>query len=674
MGRGDFLHLDNEINEAEKISEGNPRFYLNVICEKFSEIAPPLQKIVAFKSSNVLWGANTSIQLKFYAWKSGDDIPVTVSVIRNFGSKSSSAPQVIPIDKYTIDSDTPKVYFARFALPEVIMPKDIGDDQNLLLQFSLPVNQVFSFKATNFYCAEVSAPVSVVDFKYPVQNADLAKSDLLFSSFPATKYSIDNSYNELVFTIGGLKFADNVGEIVFSPKGAKVDEEKMNLLKCDGRALDSEDISPLGIEYRRLYEKLGFTPATFNMLQTEDVPNWFNAISSEYIKKFALDNKVKVAFSGKGVVNPKPEGDDIGHLWLETTFYANEAVNYNFQYVAAADVTTCCHTFDISTNYLNNEFLVNSNNPLTTRFAESDTNFPGYFQSVSKSSVLYLDYKGGAVSYNKGIDVVTKETKANYSVKKGFFYLMIDLSYRGSQYPSGFESLFNPVNFKRRVYDIGFPLIIPPDSSTFIQKSYSAKDRYYPARSQNYFLFSPWFVDSMSAINGSYLVSSFEPYEIRLLNFRSNQTLNLLVKSWDDHVIYKQSPTDKRTPGKPNVLFAAKNSVITYAIQHKALFTQRCLYVLKFKEVKAGDFIGLKTYNNVKTGNNFNTVIWWSVDGEGKAPTGVTAKEFKEIKATKSTTVEQLADMVASDINNKGTTIFHIPNITDDKYDYYIRY
>ncbi|WP_341816696.1 hypothetical protein [Wolbachia endosymbiont (group A) of Agelastica alni] len=275
-----------EINEAEKISEGNPRFYLNVICEKFSEIAPPLQKIIAFKSSNVLWGANTSVQLKFYAWKSGDDIPVTVSVIRNFGSKSSAAPQVIPIDKYTIDSDTPKVYFTSFALPEVIIPPDIGDDQNLLLQFSLPVNQVFSFKATNFYCAEVSSPVSVIDFKYPVQNSDLAKSDLLFSSFPATKYGIYNSYNELVFTIGGLKFADNVGEIIRYPKGAKVNEKEINLIKCDGRTLDSREISPLGIEYKRLYEKLDYAPVTFDILKPKDIPNWFNAISSEYIKKF----------------------------------------------------------------------------------------------------------------------------------------------------------------------------------------------------------------------------------------------------------------------------------------------------------------------------------------------------------------------------------------------------
>ncbi|MDR2978719.1 MAG: hypothetical protein LBU56_04975 [Rickettsiales bacterium] len=169
-----------EINEAEKISEGNPRFYLNVICEKFSEKAPPLQKIVAFRSSNALWGANTSVQLKFYAWKSGDNIPVTVSVIRNFSLKSSAAPQVIQIAEYTIDSDDPKVYFSRFALPKVTIPKDIGDDQYLLVQFSLPKNQKFDLRATNFYCAEVSSPVSVIDFKYPVQNADLAKSGLVF--------------------------------------------------------------------------------------------------------------------------------------------------------------------------------------------------------------------------------------------------------------------------------------------------------------------------------------------------------------------------------------------------------------------------------------------------------------------------------------------------------------
>ncbi|NSM56985.1 hypothetical protein HET73_06715 [Wolbachia endosymbiont of Atemnus politus] len=106
------------------------------------------------------------------------------------------------------------------------IPKDIGDDQYILVQFSLPKDQVFNFKATNFYCAEVSSPVSVVDFKYPVQNADLAKSHLLFSSLSETKYKISDSYKELIFTIGGLKFADHVGEIARYPKGAKVDEKR----------------------------------------------------------------------------------------------------------------------------------------------------------------------------------------------------------------------------------------------------------------------------------------------------------------------------------------------------------------------------------------------------------------------------------------------------------------
>jgi len=50
-----------------------------------------------------------------------------------------------------------------------------------------------------------------------------------------------------------------------------------------------QEISPIGIEYKRLYEKLDYTPVTFDMLKTEDVPNWFNAISSEYIKKFVAN-------------------------------------------------------------------------------------------------------------------------------------------------------------------------------------------------------------------------------------------------------------------------------------------------------------------------------------------------------------------------------------------------
>ncbi|GFQ82727.1 uncharacterized protein TNCT_725241 [Trichonephila clavata] len=95
----------------------------------------------------------------------------------------------------------------------------------------------------------------------------------------------------------------------------------------------------------------------------------------------------------------------------------------------------------------------------------------------------------------------------------------------------------------------------------------------------------------MASVRGTGISSSGGDYP----SFIYGDSSNLLIKSWGDYIIYKQSPTYERTPGKPNVLFATKNSVITYAIQHKALFTQRCLYVLKFKEVKAGDFIGLKT-------------------------------------------------------------------------------
>ncbi len=278
-----------DITEAERIGEGNPRFYLNVICEKSSETTPPLQKAVTFRSSNALWGTNARAWLKFYAWGGGDDILVNVQAIRDFGSKSSTPPQVMSIDQFLIDSDTPKVYYTSLSLLAFVIPADIGDDQSLTLQFVLPPNRTFNFKATNFYSAEVSSPIHAVDFKYPTQNSDLAKSNLLFSSFKENKYSIDNSYNELVFAIDGLKFVDNIGEIVSYPKGAKVDEEKINLLKCDGRTLDGAGISPLGIEYKRLYDKLDYTPVTFDMLKTEDVPNWFNAISSEYIKKFVAN-------------------------------------------------------------------------------------------------------------------------------------------------------------------------------------------------------------------------------------------------------------------------------------------------------------------------------------------------------------------------------------------------
>ncbi|QVU16164.1 MULTISPECIES: hypothetical protein [unclassified Wolbachia] len=655
-----------DITEAERIDEGNPRFYLNVICEKPSETTPPLQKAVTFRSSNVLWGTDARAWLKFYAWRGGDDIVVNLLAIRDFGSKSSTPPQVMSIDQFLIDSDTPKVYYTSLSLLGFVIPADIGDDQSLTLKFLLPPNRAFNFKATNFYCAEASLPIHAVDFKYPTQNSDLAKSNLLFSSFRANKYSIDNSYNELVFTIDGLKFVDNIGEIVSYPKGAKVDEEKINLLKCDGRTLDSTGISPLGIEYKRLYNKLDHAPITFDMLKTKDIPNWFNAISSEYIKKFIADNNVKVKFEGDGVVNPKPEGDDIGHLWLETTFYANSDVNYDFQYVAAAnsiDLTTCCHTFDITTNYLSSGILMTNMNLREIKFAGSGSDFPGYFQTITKLNSIY-NYTNNVVPYNKGIDKITEQTKINYSVKKNFFYLTVSLNYQQFPYPSGLCGFFNPVNFSSRVYDIGFPLNIPSVSATFLQHNNNTT-----STSQSYFLFSPWFVYSMASVHGTSISSSGGDYP----SFIHGDSSDLLMKSWGDYVIYKQSATDKRTPGKPNVLFAGKNSVITYAIQHKALFTQRCLYVLKFKEVKAGDFIGLKTSHNTQTGNNFNTVIWWSVDGDGKAPTNVTAKEFREVKATKDTTPEQLADMIANDINNKGTTIFHIPNITDDKCDYYIR-
>lgn len=655
-----------DVTEAERIDEGNPRFYLNVICEKANKKNSPLEKAIIFKHSNALWNAiSGTFLLKFYAWRGGDDIVVKLLAIRDFGAKSSTPPKSHIAGEFLIDSDSPQVYFTSLTLIDFIIPSDIGDDQSLTLKFLLPTDRTFNFKATNFYCAEVSAQVSAIDFKYPTQNSDLAKSNLLFSSFKANKYSIDNNYNELVFAIDGLKFVDNIGELVSYPKGAKVDEGKINLLKCDGRTLDGTAISPLGIEYKRLYDKLDHAPVNFDMLQTKDVPNWFNAISSEYIKRFVLNNKVKVAFDGKGVVNPKPEGDDIGHLWLETTFHANEEVNYDFQYVTAKDSITCCHSFDVTTDYTTKEMRL-SGSLSTIRFANSYSSFPNYFQTICESNRIYSF--GHITPYIKGIDKITRKTKANYSVERGFFYLTINLVYQ--QFQSGLFGFVNPVGFSNRVYNIGFPLIIPSVSSSFFETNASDRNT-----SQNYFLFSPWHVNNMSSVSGSYIVGSQGVYIPFTCSKKEGDALGYVqMKSWDNHVIYKQSATEKRTPGKPNVLFAEKNSVITYAMQHKALFTQRCLYVIKFKEVKGGDFIGLKTYNNVNAGNNFDTVIWWSVDGSGKPPTDVTAREFKEVKATKETTPEELADMIASSINDKGTTIFHIPNINDKEYDYYIRY
>lgn len=211
----------------------------------------------------------------------GEEVVVKLIAIRDFGAKSSTPPKVNVVDEFLIDSDSPKVYDTSLTLLDFVIPSDIGDDQSLTLKFLLPTDRTFNFKATNFYCAKVSAPVSTIDFQYPTENSDLAKSNLLFSSFKANKYSINNSYNELAFTINGLKFVDNIGELVSYPKGAKVDEGKINLLKCDGRTLDGAAISPLGIEYKRLYEKLDHAPVNFDMLQTKDVPNWFNAISSD---------------------------------------------------------------------------------------------------------------------------------------------------------------------------------------------------------------------------------------------------------------------------------------------------------------------------------------------------------------------------------------------------------
>ena len=296
------------------------------------------------------------------------------------------------------------------------------------------------------------------------------------------------------------------------------------------------------------------------------------------------------------------------------------------------DLTTCCHSFDITTDYSNGEFRIMHDGLKATYFAGRSLDFPGYFQTVNQSSLI--EVAPGSALYSKGIDEVTKQTKIDYSVKKGFLYLTVNLNYQQFPYPSGLCGSFSPVNFYSRVYDIGFPLTIPSNSATFLQANYSST-----SVSQSYFLFSPWYVNSMSSIDG---VRYYSKYGTNLLVNQNGSAKNLPVKSWGNYVIYKQSPTDTRTPGKPNVLFANKNSVVTYAMQHKALFTQRCLYVLKFKEVKAGDFIGLKTSHNTQTGNNFNVVIWWSVDGEGKAPTNVTAKEFREVKATKDTTPEKL--------------------------------
>ncbi|MGL9725832.1 MAG: hypothetical protein ACR5KV_06120 [Wolbachia sp.] len=65
----------------------------------------------------------------------------------------------------------------------------------------------------------------------------------------------------------------------------------------------------------------------------------------------------------------------------------------------------------------------------------------------------------------------------------------------------------------------------------------------------------------MSSVHGTNNSGSGNGKPTRLLDCRENKEQDLLVKSWYNHVIYKQSATDKRTPGKSNVLFAEKNSV-----------------------------------------------------------------------------------------------------------------
>ncbi|NSM56983.1 hypothetical protein HET73_06705, partial [Wolbachia endosymbiont of Atemnus politus] len=129
-----------------------------------------------------------------------------------------------------------------------------------------------------------------------------------------------------------------------------------------------------------------------------------------------------------------------------------------------------------------------------------------------------------------------------------------------------------------------------------------------------------------------------------------------LIKSWGNHVIYKQSPTDTRTPGKPNVLFANKNSVITYAMQHKALFTQRCLYAVKLKGSVGIDsgWVGFKNYDSANPNYVCDLVIWWSHDIEKKSPTSVVAKEYIQIDLTGMKANEELADAIANIVNNKG--------------------
>ncbi|UIP91841.1 hypothetical protein IYZ83_001065 [Wolbachia pipientis] len=80
-----------DVTETERIDEGNPRFYLNVIFEKRNERNPPLEKAIVLKNSNALWNVIAgSLKLKFYAWRGGDDIVIKLLAIRDFGAKSST--------------------------------------------------------------------------------------------------------------------------------------------------------------------------------------------------------------------------------------------------------------------------------------------------------------------------------------------------------------------------------------------------------------------------------------------------------------------------------------------------------------------------------------------------------------------------------------------------------
>lgn len=175
---------------------------------------------------------------------SGDDIPISLILIKNFGSGGSSTTET-PLGNLTITSSF-SIIQKSFVFGNNT-GQTIGDGDYIQLAIRFPLSSIFDAFLTDF----ILTPDAVTVESFP-QTPD---SQFSYQSLtaPPPAYDSSNLYLPLRLTPTGLGYDDSqIGKIFLS----SIDELAIGELACDGAQYETSAYSSDGIPYARLQAKL----------------------------------------------------------------------------------------------------------------------------------------------------------------------------------------------------------------------------------------------------------------------------------------------------------------------------------------------------------------------------------------------------------------------------------